>query len=404
MEFGLASRSWPGVVTGLGLLKASALGVNMLAVSLPQLLALATLTPTFFGHFSIAYLAYAFGTSLLLSVTCEPWIRDGTADFSGSQGYFASTALISVLAGLVGAAVVFVSTGSLLLSLLSLAAVLLNSIWFAMRYRGAYERRWTSLFIADGLAIVAICSSFVVFHFLMGWDFAIQASWAAAGLAALLAWSFTKPDYRGSVARWVGAHRQSIYALLPESLLLDLGSVGTPAVLYPVMGPAAFGTYRAVSNSAFPIRILLTGIRPVVARNPSRIFERRVLHLTIVFAAATIGGMMSLTLVAVGSVLPETVLGALRLHWLPAGIFIGVTGLGQVYYLCCRFLASGSAILVGRFAQTGLVVSMPTIGWFIGGLNQAVWGFTLSAALSAIVWFAIAYRQLGDDKSVNFAA
>ena len=86
------------------------------------------------------------------------------------------------------------------------------------------------------------------------------------------------------------------------------------------------------------------------------------------------------------------VIGDLLPHAGWAAVFVFATGLGQLYYMCCRYLAGGRALMAGRLAQTALVVVMPLAGLWSAGLEGAIAGFVVSAALAAAVWVGLALR------------
>jgi hypothetical protein len=158
------------------------------------------------------------------------------------------------------------------------------------------------------------------------------------------------------------------------------------------MGARTFGIYRAVANVAMPVRLLAEPLRPLLGRlPPRRLFSASVTAL-IVGTGLVLSGACYLVLTLIIPRLPFQLgtLMALIPYALPTSLFVAGNLCITVYYYFCRTNAAHRRILVGRFAQTILVVVLPIAGFAIAGLLGAIWGFAVSSLVAAIVWMVVA--------------
>jgi hypothetical protein len=221
----------------------------------------------------------------------------------------------------------------------------------------------------------------------------MTAVWAASALAAAVLSkrpSLLKPK---SLTEWRRRHAMEIRPLLRDSLLMDAGSIGTPYLLAPVLGLANFGVYRAISNVAAPVRLVLNPIRPQLASAPIET-QRSSRRVTVVTAASLLfGGAAYLGLLLVG-VLPVELgsLSAIVDFALPASVFVAANFLGHYFYIVARSHANDRRLLTGRIVQTLLAIVVPVVGVLVGGLTGAIWGYAGCTAVSAVVWTALVLR------------
>ncbi|WP_146070691.1 hypothetical protein [Cryobacterium sp. M91] len=369
---------------------------NAASVLAVQLFALVTLAPANFGLFSVQYLLFAFGSSLSLSLISEAWLR---ADLQG-RGRAEWRAYSSVTLYLSGAA------GAVTLGLSLLIEPLRSVAWLgavavaAAVYRSSAryysvrmgERRGV---ISGDLAGLGVASLVWVVLFSAGLRdlWIMTAVWAASAVAAAALSKRPKILRPQSLGEWRRGHAQQIRPLLRDSLLMDAGSIGTPYLLAPVLGLAGFGVYRAISNVAAPVRLVLNPIRPQLASAAIET-QRSGKRVGIVVAASVIfGGAAYLGVLLVG-MLPVSLgsLSEIVTFAVPAAVFVSASFLGHYFYIVARSHLSGRRLLAGRIIQTGLAIIVPIAGVLLGGLSGAIWGYAGCTAFSALVWMALVLR------------
>lgn len=379
-----------------------ATAANALSVALPQVLGLVYLGPADYGSYSLLYLGYALSSSTVLSVVCEAWARRGAA---GSPADYLRTgsllalvfALLTAGTGLViGVHPAAASTAGL--------AVLLATTWTNGRYLLTAQGAWGRLLLGDatGLGAAGVLIGAIVLLAevdLMG----VLTFWAVSAAGAVLVTGTLAVPSIAAGRRWVLDHRRQIGTLLADSSLLDASSIGVPFLLYPLLGAASFGKYRAISSAAFPIRLVFAAVRPVLVRLPVETFRRVRVQLLLVSASAVLGGMAAICVWFVARELPGLgTIGAIGEYASHVGVFIMVTTLSTAVYLFCRIRSSAEVLLTGRVLQTVVMVAAPLTGFVVGGEAGAVAGFVVGATLTAVVWYgALARTRPATDADVD---
>lgn len=380
-------------------------GSGALYSALTPLLALLLLKPADYGLFSIVYLIYAFGISLQYSVISEAWARvrlagGHTATWSQYSRSLIGLSFLIGMASLVTALLMPpLLPAAAFLGIASLLAVYQNGT----RYYRVAEETYKRVIVSDIAGIAFFTAGVIVASGLPPLQ-RVSIAWTLGALAAVVPLGLPSVRRRYGLLAWVRSHRSAIGPLLSDSLLMDAGAIGTPFLLAGLLGPARFGVYRAVSNVALPVRLLVEPMRPAIGRSGR----------TVLFSATgllTVGGVtlgMSLAayfaLIAVVPALPFSVgtLTALVPYAAAASVFVAGNLVGSVYYILCRTNSTHAQILTGRFIQTGLVIVFPIAGFLVQDLAGAIWGFSVSAVISAAVWMGIALasrqRDRGDDE------
>ena len=362
-----------------------------------QLLALLTLNPADFGSFSLFYLAFALGVSLTLSIVSEAWVRrenagevrapwDEFARASFSLAMFTSALALSVALTLEPLrSIAF--TGS--------AAVLLATFRTAARYHDVRVGRGVGVAVGDILGLlVTIAGGLMLVTAIIPTSLeSVVLIWGLGSAASLIATRPFRVFFR-SRGMWARNHKQYIGPLLRDSLLLDAGSIGTPLLLAPLLGLTGFGIYRAISNVAAPVRLVLNPLRPLIAARDRQVLSsvRRVLE--VLFVSSLFGALAAGALVVIGKLPIE--LGALSgvaPFAVPTGLFVAANFLGHYFYIVCRAHASGNQLMTGRIVQTATAVLLPVAGFFLGGLPGAIWGYATCTTISALVWLRVATLQ-----------
>lgn len=358
-----------------------------------QLVAMAVLPPEQFGVFSVVYLAGALAQSVLLSVICESWVRsDLQGASSASWKEYSSAALgVAIISGLAVGILAWIIPETRTNFVLPVIAVTATVYRSAARFHSLRCRRWAGVVPADLLGATGIVIFAGTISLLGGADLdAVLLGWAIVSTAGALASRPPSPGPDVSVAPWIRRHKTSIVPLLRDSLIMDAASIGTPYALVPILGLTNFGIYRAVSNVAAPVRLLLNPLRPTLSTlSPSSLRSGRLLIGTCSLAV-TLGVAASVALLLLSDwAIDLGTLSALSPFAVPTGIFVAANCLGHAYYIIARQRAGGRAILLGRAVQTVAAIALPLSGGLLCGLAGAIWAYAGATATSAGVWLMI---------------
>lgn len=371
------------------ILTSSAAAVATLSV---QILGLITLGPADFGLFSIVYLAGAFALSLALSVICEAATRSrgGTpvpwADFSGASVEFA------LLFAAVGGLAVAVTDSPLTPYWWLVALAVGGSAYRSTARFYAVENGDTrGSVLGDAVGAVVAVGLCAVTLFLHGGELAwVLGTWAASSVIAAVCSRWPTPNRPGTLVRWIRQRRSAIAPLVRDSLIMDASSIGTPYALAPILGVGPFGVYRAVSNVAAPVRLLLNPIRPRIARMR---MSGRTIGLVLV-GGAVLGGLAAGALILIGETpWPLGTLRDLVPFAAPTAVFVMANMVGHTFYIVSRLRASRRDLLTARIVQTILGVIGPLLGALLAGLSGAIWAYAASTALSSLYWLFVARRS-----------
>lgn len=374
-------------------LAALATAANALYVLSLQILALVTLDPTQFGLFSIQYLLFALASSLTLSIVSEPWLRRTIHERveGGWREYSTVLAWLSLTVAIVTLVVSLLVPPLRDVAWLGAAAVFLSAYRTGARYHDVRSGRWKRVLFADSTGCAAIVGAWVA-----GWALelhpllAIVVSWACGALVTSVFSPLPRMLGLGTVRRWLTIHRAHVAPLLRDSILLDVGAIGTPFVVAGALGITNFGIYRAVSNIAAPVRLLLNPLRPTLSSIPLAVNARASTRAIAIAVGAAFGAGAFVALWLVGVLTVD--LGALSAvvpFAFPTAVFVAANFLGHYYYILARSHSHSRGLMAGRIVQTMLAIAMPLFGVVAFGLAGAIWGYALATVLSAATWFAI---------------
>lgn len=374
--------------------------VVSLGGSLPNVLlqvgALIGLSAFQYGQFAITYLVYAWFSSLSLSLIGEPWLRSKAAGRNESwSAYVSVTIALAVMGALVG-----MSVGWLVLTpvaaIFAGLAILFATFRQNIRFRLLASRRFGRVLAADLISSIVLCCMFLpAVKGVTG----LVAIWATSGVVASLVLLKSGFGKFVSPAGWIRRHRSSITTLLADSILLDIGVIGVPALLAPYMGPERFGIYRAVSSVALPARLALNSARPVLGSMPrSRIssFPSALIVFSVgLLIASGVGG--GLWLVGEHPVLAASALGALRDYTVPVIVFIAFYFVEMFYQVAARVRGSRRFLVRLRLLQLVYMSMGPLSGWLVFGLPGAIWGMSVAmVAQAATALFAVNFVMRED--------
>lgn len=367
--------------------------VNAVFVLFVQILGLVTLAPTAFGIFSIQYLFFALASSVCLSVVCEPWLRTDVherhrspwRDYSSFLLYFSLTAgLITVVASLIVPELRVVAlTGTL--------AVIASIYRSGARYYQVRLNHWKPVLWSDTAGLIVTVAGW------LGSQVAgapgllsLSIAWALGALASAVLSPWPKVQGVSSIGEWIVMHKRHIGPLLRDSALTYLGGFGILFVIAPALGIANFGVYRAVSNVAAPVRLVLDPLRPTLAgaplatqRSPKRVWAS--IGVAIAFGVAAYAALMVIGAIQIdlGS------LTAVVTYAFPTALVVTANFLGLYYDIIMRAHMKGRTLLVARIVQAIISIPFPILGAVLLGLPGAIWSYAISTMCSSLTWLIL---------------
>ncbi|MGJ9402127.1 hypothetical protein [Arthrobacter sp. KK5.5] len=179
-----------------------------------------------------------------------------------------------------------------------------------------------------------------------------------------------------------------------DSAITDLGGVGAQLLLAPILGISGFGIYRAMSNAAAPIRLLIAPLRPLFAR---RAAVDSLVGVYVGLVVAVCVAVASLVWLLLGIVASEDLrVGTLSelAQFAPiVGLFVGGTLLLHVYSAIGRISLEGHRILRARVLQTVSMGLLPVLAALSFGLFAALLAGAVAICVAAVIWtFAVRMR------------
>jgi hypothetical protein len=360
---------------------------NATATLAVQGLAIVVLVADDYGVFALYYLAFAFGTTLCYSVLSEAWFRTTleTKVVDGWPRYCTMLTAIGI-ATLVPVFIIFLFVGNLRIGASLGGAVALATYRVGARFYAAASNRHRYVGPADLAGAIAMVGAYFVFRLFLAPLETVSVAWFLSALVAALLSERPRYETGYRPSHWIKDHRRSIKILMTDSIFVDLGSVGMPFALSPMLGIASFGVFRSVSSAAVPVRLILNPLRPLIGRRSlASLTELRILF--VFFGGATIaGGLTYFGLSAIGSAgwFSKGVIFELAAFALPVGIFVCFNMLGTFYYLVARMHVRGVLLLQYRALQLFGTIAFPFVGLFWNGLTGAIWGFTLNSSIGSL--------------------
>ena len=376
---------------------AASIAANACYVLTVQVLALVSLPAAGFGVFSIQYLMFALAGSISLSVICEPWLRSVIHDGETSswRDYSSMLVYLAGAAGLATLAVSLLVPSARPVALSGAVAVFASTYRSGTRYHEVRGQNWNRILASDVSGIATTIAMWGSLSFAGAGELqAMSSAWAAGAIVTALISPVPRVNRINRIGDWLTKHKKHVRPLLRDSLLMDLGAIGTPFLIAPLLGIANFGVYRAVSNVAAPVRLVLNPLRPTLASISLTRHSSRKVVVGVVATSAIFGLGAYCALILIGTL--QFDLGALTAlvpFAAPTGLFVASNFLGHYYYVVARSHSAGPALLVGRLTQTVLSIASPIVGVLVWGLPGAIWGMAIATMFSAIVWNTLAVRD-----------
>jgi hypothetical protein len=354
--------------------------------------ALLLLTPAGYGEFSARFLIFALGLSVSYSVITDVWARSHHEDRWGTYGgalfWFSVVVAILAVAGLLLARTG--APGSLFFGV----AVALAVFRHGARYFAGYLDSWREVVIADAVGVVVFAVSLTLTLARVEPFVAISIAWASSSLSAILVARRAGIVAPGVLGRWIGTHRREIAGLWVDTALLDIGNIGTPLVLFPLMSASAFGTYRGVSSAAVPARLILAPLRAQLGRRSHRWFRSAQTLAGSLALGVALGVSVGVAVWALGGLplLASTILPRLVPFAAAAGLFTVATCVSYFYYIGARSHMSLRGLRTGRIFESIAMTVGPLAGFLVAGLPGAVWGYALASVLNTAWWVLLMWR------------
>jgi O-antigen/teichoic acid export membrane protein len=375
------------------LLAMAVISCNSLA---PQLAALLTLAPRDFGIFSLGYLTYSLAASVGLSTVSEAYVRAKGAELDNSipRNYAAISSWLSAVFAIISGIIFSLLTNNFIITSLSILAVGFAARRTTIRYHELRTNSWHRLLTAESTALIIFIAVLAVSLPAVKSMVSIFAAWSTSGLAMWLLGTMRNPGKPREALDWITKYRGNIRQLLGESLLQETSAIGAPYIISPILGPASFGVYRAVSNFSAPVRLVFNFIRPYLAsRSLLKTISARYL-LLLAGSSLTWGVLFSAVLLWVAE-RPSGIamLDALAEFWLPTGVYMIFTVIVMYFYVIARTKVNAKNLWHVRVLQTVVSLVLPITGAGLGGLSGAIWGYALGTVVGAFMWITAVYLE-----------
>jgi len=368
-------------------------GVHAVGSLLPQLVGLATLEAADYGHFSALYLTYVLGISVVFSTVCDAWIV--TARTGGQLARWAdygnALAWVALLCGAAVAVVAELTTLDPAVTAIAGVGAALMVYYDGGRFFQAHSDRWRRVLAGDVMVVVG---------FLAGWAagylthqhglLSLLLAWAGGAAGGTLGVVRPVVGHPARVRDWMVQHHHAIKTLIADATMMNVGSIGTPYLLFFPMSLHQFGLYRAVSNVSAPARLVLSPLRPVIAGMTRARLHSVPLVGAVLGGAAFFGTAAALALMWIELIpLPLGVISEIGPYAVPAGLYVAGNVIGEFYYMVVRFHTGRASLWSGRLVETVLAVLGPVLGWLVGGLSGAIWGYAVATMVFGVVWMWI---------------
>lgn len=348
------------------------------------------LDPELYGRFSLVYAVYALGSTLALSAVSEAWTRWGNRqDEATTNAYIWSLGVITAFSGLLVTISAWFVFQDLLVVVSAGAATSVNVYRGSIRYRLVALGKLGSSVVGDAISLILSIGILVPLIF---WTrttdtTAIMTAWAIGGAVPLVWWSPRSGSARAGLTFWWHHYRVSAGVLVRDSAIAMINNSLMPYVLAPVLGLANFGIYRGIGNVTVVLRLIVSGLRPLIGYRPREFWtSNRTFALTLIVGLAG-GGAVSLALYVMG----ETSWKIGTLTDLPpyaviAGGIVAATGVSNFINVIARVYVEPRALLYGRMLTSAVAISAPLIGALMFGLQGALLGLFLERFFSIWVW------------------
>lgn len=367
-----------------------------------QGLAILALPPSQYGVFAMYYLALALGTTVCFSVLSEAWSRT-TQD----QGILESwprycTMLTAIcLATLIPVVVIAQFVGTWLIATLLGGAVAFSTYRTGARFYSAatgHNRLVGPADVAGGISVICLYFSF---HVVLSPFEALSLAWFVSSVVVAL--MSERPRYESGYrpSHWIRDHWNAIRILMADSVLLDLGGVGVPFLLSPLLGIADFGVYRSVSSTAMPVRLTWNPLRPFISRRPLLSLATARLSILLAGGALFMGAATFIGLFTIHSagLFSSGVILSLSSFALPVSLFVGFNFVSMFYYLLMRTHARGRRLMLYRVVQLLGAISFPLLGYYLSGLKGAIWGYALNAVFVCLLSAALVIYEVNTERA-----
>lgn len=378
------------------LVASASLVSNAVAALTPQVIALLLLSPAQFAVFSLLFVALGLVQSAQNSLVVDPWLR---RDLQTSVLPFMPVAwaavVLSAIAASIPVALSFVDPEDFWLSA---AGLLLAQMRNSLRLM-AVASSWRVPLTSDCLFLFGLAAGLAG----TSWNgLAWSDLWLGIALGSALGAVPWLPHARSATLvpwRWFVERRRDIASLWLESTILDVGVAGPPLAFAKFMAPADFAVVRAATSALLPVRLILLPLRAKIAGQPAAALRsgQRLAQLVVLSLVIGAGTMVGLLLVGSWSLAAGGVLPLLRNYALEVALMATLQLIGTTFYLASRVHCRPRRLLVARAADTVQQIITLTVGFLMGGLAGAVWGYVILSAVSVAVW----WLALGPSRRVD---
>jgi hypothetical protein len=375
---------------------------NSISAVAVQALAILVLNPEDYGVFSLYYLAFAMGNTLCYSALSEAWSRTGRRQGILETWPRYCTMLTAIsFAILIPVAIISRFVGSLSIALILGGAVGLSTYRVGARFYSAATGHDRFVGPADLTSGIAMICLYFALHVLLSHLTALSLAWLVSAIVAIL--QSERPRYEAGYRplQFIRDHWAAIRILMADSVLSDLGSIGVPLLLSPLLGLAEFGVYRSVSSVALPVRLILNPARPHISHRPLRSFVSSRMFIILIGGAVSLGGaaFVVLSVIHAHGWFSGGVIFKLSSFALPVSVFITFYFVEMFYYLVARNHFHGRRLMFYRLFQLVGDVAWPLLGFFWGDLAGAILGYMTNTVIVCLFSVVLVVHQARAEKA-----
>lgn len=367
------------------------------AIAVIQLLPMLHLSIFEYAAYSAIYLGFAAFITAKFALLSDVWARRTQQDGGGNalnHTYMSMLTAVALLGGIVVGTLTSAIAQDLLLGSVALCAVSAG----VYRAGTAYRLIGNGRALRAGLTEIAgaCCAGTAALIIVLNDSYSTLtalACWAISPLVSSLGTPMLPRLHPREVTGWLRENRSAIRALVGESLIKNVESIGTPYLLGGLGGAAALALYRAGSSLTYPVRILIDAVRARIVNGSIKANGRTLAVLTA--AGGGMGACVAGALFAADSwgLGQDAVLGLLAHHIFAVWAWVWVTAISTFIQFAGRGYFDPRSLILRRIAHTLVVMLGTAAALLIFGVGAVIWGAVITRVLAIPLWLVGRNRQ-----------
>lgn len=369
------------------LLATSVLGEGSVVLAV-QLLPIVFLTIFDYAWYSAIYLGYAAWLAIMLALLSDVWARAASVKVPGARdeyyGVLTTLAFVSAIptTSIVGVITLDVTVSAAAGVATAFAVYRAGSRYFLIVMGEAGRAGLADLFA--GLLGVAISIALIARD-----AYSLQVVliiWLGVNCFSVVAMGARPVFNFRHLMRWVPRHRPLIGTLLGEAGLMNLASLGNPVIVGAIAGPAALALLRAATSLIYPVRLIMSAIRPSIVSGQLGRARGAVSAVGAVGAILGVAISAALTLSSRFSLAAGSAAEVLAEYSLAVAALAAATTLSTYFQFVARGALPGKAIIQRRIVHTLVMLSCTTIAAQTLGISAIIWAASVATVITIPLW------------------